>query len=201
MKVLLGCLAVVLLASPFAAEEQDIPTLRRNALEAYESEEYAAAAKYFALVAAAGADAAANYYNAACSHSLSGQVDQAFDALDLALEAGYGNYTNMSGDTDLENLRGDPRFERILDRIADEEIVITDKLQHTADEAEFVFADAHNFVRAMQASKRVKFVFAKGLCADRQPVRPAAIKTFQHLTACLRRVDLDGELLCFRKSA
>ena len=157
-KALVRCLTALLLVSPVAAELRatgeepapDIPTLQEKALEAYESKDYAAAATYFALVAEAGVDAASNYYNAACGHSLSGQIDEAFQMLELALQAGYTNYSNMSGDSDLQNLRGDARFERLLDRIDDNKIVITENLQHTADKAEFVFEDAHNFIRAMK---------------------------------------------------
>ncbi len=54
------------------------------------------------------------YYNLACSHSLLGQVDPAFGALDKAIRLGYQNFEYLLRDNDLENLRKDSRFAGLL---------------------------------------------------------------------------------------
>jgi Flp pilus assembly protein TadD len=54
-------------------------------------------------------------YNIACANAMMGRRDAAFEWLDKSAAAGFeiGNY--ISGDSDLDGLRSDPRFERFLD--------------------------------------------------------------------------------------
>ena len=150
-------LSMCIVAASFAQENApnaptDLETLHAKANAAYESRDYSEAAKQFALAAAAtsGDTAANDYYNAGCCESLAGNIDAAFEMLERAVDAGYSNYRNMSSDTDLDKLRGDARLDALLERIAEPKIVITDNIKHTANEAEFVFDDAHNFIRAME---------------------------------------------------
>jgi len=58
-------------------------------------------------------------YNLACSLALNGEIDAAFEELDRALERGYRDSEHLAQDADLEALRGDPRFEALLARLAD----------------------------------------------------------------------------------
>jgi tetratricopeptide (TPR) repeat protein len=57
----------------------------------------------------------ASHYNLACSYSNLGLVDQALRSLKRAVELGYENEEWMAEDPDLENVRRDRRFRRILD--------------------------------------------------------------------------------------
>jgi len=57
------------------------------------------------------------WYNLACSLALSSRLDDAFDALNRAVELGYNDYDGMKKDPDLAALHGDPRFESILEWI------------------------------------------------------------------------------------
>lgn len=57
------------------------------------------------------------WYNLACSLALSNRADDAFDALNRAVELGYNDYEGMKKDPDLAALHGDPRFESILEWI------------------------------------------------------------------------------------
>jgi tetratricopeptide (TPR) repeat protein len=54
------------------------------------------------------------WYNLACSYALTGNRDQAFDALNKAIDLGYCDYDWMKTDADLNCLRNDPRFESLL---------------------------------------------------------------------------------------
>ncbi len=54
------------------------------------------------------------WYNLGCSHALSHQPDEAFEALSKAIDLGYGDYDWMKTDPDLANLNADPRFESLL---------------------------------------------------------------------------------------
>ena len=56
-------------------------------------------------------------YNLACSYSLLNQADKALEVLKKAIELGYGDVDHMTQDTDLDNLRSDPRYVEIVDRI------------------------------------------------------------------------------------
>lgn len=61
-------------------------------------------------------------YNVACGHSLSGRTEEALRALRRSLRCGYGDPTHMMADSDLDSVRADPRFARIMARLrADEE--------------------------------------------------------------------------------
>ena len=57
------------------------------------------------------------WYNLACSLALSDRADDAFDALNRAVELGYNDYDGMKKDPDLASLHGDARFESILEWI------------------------------------------------------------------------------------
>lgn len=54
------------------------------------------------------------WYNLGCSHALTRQYDEAFEALAKAIDLGYGDYDWMKTDPDLAGLNADPRFESLL---------------------------------------------------------------------------------------
>ncbi|MCA8974042.1 MAG: DUF2911 domain-containing protein [Planctomycetes bacterium] len=61
--------------------------------------------------------AAVASYNAACVYALQGKVDEAFGWLDKAATAGFDRPEHIEGDSDMDVLRKDPRFAKILERI------------------------------------------------------------------------------------
>jgi beta-lactamase regulating signal transducer with metallopeptidase domain len=62
---------------------------------------------------------ATTMYNLACAHSLLDQKEEAFGWLFKALDAGFDASRTLSGDDDLDNLRGDSRFRQALARAKD----------------------------------------------------------------------------------
>jgi transcriptional regulator GlxA family with amidase domain len=56
-------------------------------------------------------------YNQACALSLLGRTDEALDALERSIEAGYRNKAWMMQDSDIANLRGTERFKELMERI------------------------------------------------------------------------------------
>ena len=54
------------------------------------------------------------FYNLACSYALLGKVNRGFDALKRAVSLGYRDLEHMQKDTDLENLRNEPRWADLL---------------------------------------------------------------------------------------
>ncbi len=53
-------------------------------------------------------------YNVACLYALEGLEDPALDALQQALNAGFGDREWIAHDPDLESLRGNPRFQSLV---------------------------------------------------------------------------------------
>ena len=58
------------------------------------------------------------WYNLGCSYALTGRKEEAFDALDHAIRLGYEDPDWMARDRDLESLREDPRFEKLVKKVA-----------------------------------------------------------------------------------
>ena len=56
-------------------------------------------------------------FNHACVHALRNEKDAAFQALGEAIEAGFNNASQLRTDSDMNNLRGDGRFEAALLRM------------------------------------------------------------------------------------
>jgi tetratricopeptide (TPR) repeat protein len=61
------------------------------------------------------------HYNLACTHARMKKIDLAIEALQRAIACGYRDADWMEKDTDLENLRDDPRFKTLLRKIREEE--------------------------------------------------------------------------------
>lgn len=53
------------------------------------------------------------HYNLACSYSLTDQLDQALESLEIALNLGYRDFKWMAQDPDLENLRDEAGYKKI----------------------------------------------------------------------------------------
>lgn len=54
-------------------------------------------------------------YNVACVHALKKEKDKAFEALGKAVEAGFGDLDILDQDTDMDALRDDPRFAKVVE--------------------------------------------------------------------------------------
>lgn len=57
-------------------------------------------------------------YNLGCAHALKGRTDEAFAALTRAIDAGFSRVETMKNDTDLESIRTDARFSKLLEDCA-----------------------------------------------------------------------------------
>jgi tetratricopeptide (TPR) repeat protein len=59
----------------------------------------------------------ATFYNLACFHAVGGRKEEAIAMLERAASLGWNRSAWARHDSDLESLRGDPRFERLLERM------------------------------------------------------------------------------------
>jgi SagB-type dehydrogenase family enzyme len=73
-----------------------------------------------------------DFYNAACAHSMLGNLDGAFQFLEKALDAGFYDKGTMEKDPDLESLHREDRWQLILS-----------KLQEKLDDIEASFPESH----------------------------------------------------------
>ena len=60
------------------------------------------------------------HYNVACSYARMKKVDEALDALELAVKHGYRDVGWMEKDADLDNLRDAPRYKALVRRLREE---------------------------------------------------------------------------------
>ncbi len=56
-------------------------------------------------------------YNIACVYSLKNNIDESFDHLEKAIKLGFGNASQMNGDSDLKNIRKDPRYAKLIEKL------------------------------------------------------------------------------------
>jgi len=64
-----------------------------------------------------GANGPIDLYNVACAYAVLGEKDRAIQALGRAVDAGFRDRGLAERDQDLASLRGDERFQKLLDRI------------------------------------------------------------------------------------
>lgn len=62
-------------------------------------------------------DEPAVLYNVSCSYSMMGDIDRAIELLTEAIDNGFGYRAWLENDNSLEALRGDPRFQSLLERL------------------------------------------------------------------------------------
>ena len=75
---------------------------------------YAAGLKVDQRLASLRKDDPVVHYNLACSYALLRQAGRAFEALRKAIGLGYNDVKHMEKDKDLESIRSDPRYARIV---------------------------------------------------------------------------------------
>jgi hypothetical protein len=53
-------------------------------------------------------------YNVACGYALAGKKEEALDWLEHSIKGGYNDFAHMREDTDLDSLRNEKRYKRLL---------------------------------------------------------------------------------------
>jgi len=95
--------------SPTTVEE-----LLQEGNAAYQRNEYAKSAKLLQEAVAKGARESSVIYDAACSTALAGDKETAFQLLDKAIASGWRNTDHLKRDSDLDSLRNDPRWAKMI---------------------------------------------------------------------------------------
>lgn len=82
----------------------------------YQNKKFGESASYYQK-ALALEPRAVDFYNMACSWSLGGNKDKAFEALNKAVELGYNGKSNYENDADLASLKQDARWNELLTKL------------------------------------------------------------------------------------
>jgi tetratricopeptide (TPR) repeat protein len=59
----------------------------------------------------------ATLYNAGCLFSIMGEIEKCFECLEASVDLGFGHPQWLETDPDLEGIRDDPRYQKMLDRL------------------------------------------------------------------------------------
>jgi len=96
---------------------QFLVQLTQEAASYRESKDYAAAVFNLSLAVQIRPDSARLFYNLACANSLSGKKREALAALKSAIDKGFTDITALQTDPDLDGLRKEAAFQRILETL------------------------------------------------------------------------------------
>ena len=97
------------------ARTQSPGDLFQRARELYQGERYREAGPVYEEAARAGYRPEVSWYNAACSYALDSQKLRALGALQKAIDEGYDDAAHIQGDDDLDSIRGDSRFQLMME--------------------------------------------------------------------------------------
>ena len=107
-------LTLILFATISTAYGQDYDTFIQKADSCYEAKNYKAATVFFEKAFKAKPDSKKNFYDAACSASLANDKKNSLKWLEAALNNGFDNLNHISADTDLDNVRNEKEFKKII---------------------------------------------------------------------------------------
>lgn len=125
----------------------------QDAQKAYQAKQYTQAVDLFKKAVEEGDKRGVTYYNLACSAALAGDKEAAFQALSDALDHGYDQTAWMSGDSDLESLHSDPRWQLIVERCRKQEAA---RIKRMADpnKAKLVTSNLEHFWEAYDEAQK-----------------------------------------------
>ncbi len=99
---------------------QNTPNYYAKGDSAYKTKDYTLSADFYEKHIANLEEDEVNmvvYYNTACSFSLAGNSDKAFEHLDKAVAKGWKSMGSIQQDEDFNNIHADERWEKILEKV------------------------------------------------------------------------------------
>ena len=149
---LFACLVVCLCITSLSA--QSFETLRWKADSSYNAKSFAIAAPLYVKAGEAAEfpfQRKRVYYDAGCCFALTGQPEQAFTYLTLAIKKyGYANLNNITNDPDLTSLHSDKRWKPLVASI----VSPVKRAGSDPYQAQLVTTDVHNFWKAYDKAQQ-----------------------------------------------
>ncbi|WP_456441285.1 gliding motility protein GldB-related protein [Psychroserpens sp.] len=145
-KIILSVILLILFYNIHAQEKQSIAAIKQEADDDYNSKNYKSATdKYLKVIELSDfkSQKLNAIYNAACCLALQKKIDSAYIYLDKALEYGFNYKSHLLSDSDLENLRNNPKWEELMAKIPEPK-----SLNDKPDLAKIITNDIHHFWKA-----------------------------------------------------
>ncbi len=109
------------------------------------------------------------YYNLACALARQKKTDEAFAALNQAMDRGYAEPAHMKEDEDLTNLRADPRFDKAIKQAREIELA-----------APYEKGTEIKGIKSIEAFPEGGFRYRLRIAADAKPDKPAKLIIWLH---------------------
>jgi tetratricopeptide (TPR) repeat protein len=95
--------------------EEDAGELRAEMFAAYRKGDYEKALEISLILHEIDPESEDTLYNIACMHCKLGHVEQAYEWLEKAIDAGYVGADHIAADADFESIRNEPRFLELVE--------------------------------------------------------------------------------------
>ena len=92
------------------------PTFEEKAIEALVKGDYPEAIDYYKKWLEASPKDGRSWYNLACAYALAGRSDEALDAFETSVDAGFTDFEHAAEDKDLDSIRERERFKAAQER-------------------------------------------------------------------------------------
>lgn len=85
------------------------------------NKQYKKSIHYFSIARRVRPGDTLTLYNLACAYSLDAQTENALDALEASIQAGFDDHAHIEQDSDLDSLRKTPKYRKLLDDLRSSE--------------------------------------------------------------------------------
>jgi hypothetical protein len=158
----------------WVSKDQASPAdLTQQAYEAYDKKDYARSAALYEQAIAKGARDSETLYNAACTNALLGNKNMAFALLEQVTKSGWRNTAHLQKDSDLDSLRADPRWPKII-AASDAQQAKYHKDHSDPNKARFITEDIARFWKAYDLAMAAP-AGERAAIFEREYIAPATI--------------------------
>lgn len=100
---------------------EELMALYQKAIELLQSGKYKEAIEAYEKILKVRPNDANALYNTACAYSLMGEKKKAVEFLGKAVENGFNNVEHIKGDSDLDNIREEDGYKKIIEKLEKEQ--------------------------------------------------------------------------------
>lgn len=108
---------LALFATILTSYGQNYDDLIKKADSCYEAKNYKVSTNYFEKAIKSKPESKKNFYNAACAASLANDKKNSLKWLEIAINNGFDNLNHIKTDSDLDNVRKEKKFNKIITKL------------------------------------------------------------------------------------